>query len=150
MIFVQYGRRVKAFFREWGRRLDARMSILVIVFSLVNLFIMLRDGFNHSNPGLWFLLFASILLPALLFKRAWRLNFSWDDDTRPAPLTPAQLRQQRILAVADTVDGLPDEMTLDHLCAKLDEKQLRRLLHQLNQIRPGNRHLRDVARQFVG
>jgi hypothetical protein len=141
---------MKAFFREWGRRLDARMSMFVIIVALLNLFVMLRDGFDHSKPGLWFLFFASILLPALLFKRAWRLNFSWDDDPPPAPLTSAQLRQQRILAVADTVDGLPDGMTLGHLCEKLDEKQLRRLLHQLNQIRPGNRHLRDVVQQFVG
>lgn len=141
---------MRNFFREWARRLDARMSMFVIVVALVNLFVMLRNGFDHSKPGLWFLLFASILLPALFFKRAWRLNFSWNDDPPPAPLTPAQLRQQRILAVADTVDDLPDGMTLDRLCEKLDEKQLRRLLHQMNQIRPGSRHLRDVVQQFVG
>jgi hypothetical protein len=141
---------MKAFFRKWGRRLDARMSMVVIIVALLNLFVMLRDGFDHSKPGLWFLLFASILLPALLFKRAWRLNFTWDDSPPPAPLTPAQLRQQRILAVADTVDGLPDGITLNQLCEMLDEKQIRRLLHQMNQIRPGNRHLRDVVQQFGG
>lgn len=120
------------------------MSMFVIVVSLVNLLIMLRDGFDHSKPGLWFLLFASILLPALLFKRAWRLNFTWDDAPPPAQLTPAQLRQQRILAVADTVDGLPGGISLADLCERLDEKQTRKLLHQMQQTRPGNRHLRDT------
>jgi hypothetical protein len=140
---------MKDFFREWGRRLDAHMSMFAVVVSVVVLFCMLRDGFDHSKPALWYLLFASILLPLLFFKRAWRLNFSWSDEPRPPPPTPTKLRQQRILAVADTVDGLPGGITLEELCEKLNEKQTRKLLHQMHRTRPGNRHLRDMAHLWL-
>lgn len=62
----------------------------------------------------------------------------------PPPATPAQLRQSRLAAVADTVSDLPGGIRFEELCHQLDEKQTRRLLHLLHQTRPGERHLRDV------
>ena len=84
-----------------------------------------------------------MLLPVVFGKWLWRLLWS-DDAERPAPATPAQIRQSRLAAVADTVSDLPGGISFQELCLQLDEKQTRRLLHLLHQIRPGERHLREV------
>ncbi len=100
---------------------------------------MLWNGFDYSNPVLWVVLLVGVVFLVIGVQFAWLLY-----GEEPSFPTSTQLKQQQFLAVADSVDGLPGGMSLADLCEKLDEKQTRKLLHQLNQIRPGNRHLRDV------
>jgi hypothetical protein len=134
---------MKKFFREWGRRCAARFSLIAFVAPFVFLFVMIRDGLGRTDITDWVVLAVLTVIALICGKTAWRLNFSWDAPVDPPP-TPAQLRQQRLLTVADSVAELPAGITFADLCETLDEKQTRKLLHHLHQIRPGERHLRDV------
>jgi len=134
---------MKKFFREWGRRCAARFSLFAVVAPFVFLFVMIRDGLGQTDITDWVVLAVLTVIALICGKTAWRLHFSWDDPLAPPP-TPAQLRQQRLLTVADSIDDLPGGITFADLCETLDEKQTRRLLHQLHQTRPGERHLRVV------
>ncbi len=128
------------FFREWMKRCGHAFSMLV-VFGPLFFFVLHANEERIDSLGEWVWALVAVLLPVVFGKWLWRLLWS-DDAERPAPATPAQLRQQRLLTVADSVDDLPGGITFVDLCETLDEKQIRKLLHQLHQTRPGERHLR--------
>ena len=134
---------MKDLFRDWENRLSRRMVTLAVMLSAGLVFAVLRHGFEMSNPLSWLLLLLGGLSLVNFLYLGWWLYFS-PEAGAPKP-APSQIRQQRILAVADTVDDLPSGISLADLCEKLDEKQTRKLLHQMQQTRPGNRHLRDTA-----
>ncbi|MCX6857945.1 MAG: hypothetical protein NTV80_23915 [Verrucomicrobia bacterium] len=57
---------------------------------------------------------------------------------RPKVLNPAEIRMNQLLAVCDSVDGLPKAFkSFNQFCDHISDLQTRRLLHQLHQIRPG-------------
>lgn len=131
------------FFREWMKRCGHAFSMSVVLGPLF-FFVLHANEERIDSPGEWFWAFVSVLLPVVFGQWLWRLLWR-DDAEKPAPPpTPAQLRQSRLAAVADTVSDLPGGISFQELCLQLDEKQTRRLLHLLHQIRPGERHLRDV------
>lgn len=67
-------------------------------------------------------------------------------DYCPKVLKPAEIRMNQLLAVCDSVDGLPKAFkSFNQFCDHISDLQTRRLLHQLHQIRPGERHLRSVV-----
>jgi hypothetical protein len=128
---------MKKFFREWGRRCAYSFSLYAVVAPVVFLFVMIRDGLDRTDLADWVVIAVLTVLALICGKTAW-------DDPEVPPPTPAQLRQSRLAAVADTVSDLPVGIRFEELCLQLDEKQTRRLLHLLHQIRPEERHLRDV------
>ena len=123
----------------WRHQAFVRMGLLVVLFPFLMAYEMLKKGSNYSNPVPWILLLVGVLFLIIAFQFVWLSH-----EQASSPPTPARLRQQRILAVADTVDDLPGGISLADLCERLDEKQTRKLLHQMQQTRPGNRHLRDT------
>jgi hypothetical protein len=128
---------MKKFFREWGRRCAYRFSLSAVAAPVVFLFVMIRDGLDRTDLADWVVLAVLTVLALICGKTAW-------GDPEVPPPTPAQLRQSRLAAVADTVSDLPGGIRFEELCLQLDEKQTRRLLHLLHQIRPGERHVREV------
>jgi hypothetical protein len=130
------------FFREWGRRL-IRGIASIIVLGPLSVFVMHAAEHDIDSVGEWIWALLAVLLPVVFGKWLWRFLWSYFPEHRP-PATPGQLRQSRLAAVADTVSDLPGGIRFEELCLQLDEKQTRRLLHLLHQIRPGERHLRDV------
>ncbi|HBJ87682.1 MAG TPA: hypothetical protein DDZ88_28260 [Verrucomicrobiales bacterium] len=131
------------FFREWMKRCIRTFSMMAVLGPLV-VFVLHANEERIDSPAEWVWAFVAVILPVVFGKSLWRLLWS-DDAEKPAPPpTPAQLRQSRLAAVADTVSDLPDGISFQELCLQLDEKQTRRLLHLLHQTRPGERHLRDV------
>lgn len=134
---------MRDFFRKWWERLGFRAVIWVILFSAWLVFTAFSRGVDVFDPVFWILLVLGSLLLVNFLYLAWWLYLSPEAST-PKP-TPAQLREKRIRAVDDAVDNLPGAVSLPELCEKLDEKQTRKLLHHMNRIRPGSRHLRDTA-----
>jgi hypothetical protein len=131
------------FFREWMRRLIRAFSMMLVLGPLI-VFVLHANEERIDSLGEWLWAIVAVLLPVLLGKWLWKLQFDDDGEIPAPPPTPAQLRQSRLAAVADTVNDLPGGIRFEELCLQLDEKQTRRLLHLLHQIRPGERHLRDV------
>lgn len=131
---------LKDYFSRWKRRVLNRFITTAVLVPIMLVAGMLWNGFDYSNPVLWVVLLLGFVFFVIGVQFAWLLYCE-----APSAPTPAQLRQQQFLAVADSVDSLPGKMSFPDLCEKLDDKQTRKLLHQLNQIRPGKRHLRDVV-----
>jgi hypothetical protein len=130
------------FFREWMRRFIRAFSMMLV---LGPLFAFVQHASEERIDSLaeWVWGLLAVLLPVVFGKWLWRFLWSYFPEYRP-PATPAQLRQSRLAAVADTVSDLPGGIRFEELCLQLDEKQTRRLLHLLHQTRPGERHLREA------
>lgn len=131
---------LKEYIANCKRRLLERVTTVAVVAPLLLIYATLTNGFDYASLGTWLALVIGLLFLVIGVQFAWLLYFE-----PPPPPTAAQRRQQQLSAAADSVDGLPGGMSLADLCEKLDEKQTRKLIHQLHQIRPGSRHLRDVV-----
>jgi hypothetical protein len=129
------------FFREWGKRLIRHFGGLLVLGPL-GVFVLHANHERIDSLGEWLWALVAVLLPVLLGKWLWQLQF--DDEEQPPQPTPAEERAARLLAVADSVTDLPGGIEFTGFCRQLDEKETRKLLHRLHQIRPGERHLRDV------
>jgi len=131
---------LKDYFSRWKKRVLDRFITTAVLAPIMLVAAMLWNGFDYSNPVLWVVLLLGVVFFVIGVQVAWLLY-----GESPSAPTPTQLRQQQFLAFADSVDSLPGRMSFPDLCKKLDDKQTRKLLHQLHQIPPGKRHLRDVV-----
>jgi hypothetical protein len=131
---------LRDYFSRRKRRVLDRFITTAVLAPIMLVAGMLWNGFDCSNPFLWVVLLLGLVFFVIGVQFAWLLCCE-----APSAPTPAQLRQQQFLAVADSVDSLPGKMSFPDRCKKLDDKQTRKLLHQLHQIPPGKRHLRDVV-----
>ncbi|MEZ5387669.1 MAG: hypothetical protein R3F13_19345 [Prosthecobacter sp.] len=130
------------FFREWGMRLIQRFGMLIVLGPLI-FFVLHAAEDRIDTVGEWLWALVAVLLPLVLGKWLWDLHDIVDVE-QPPP-SPAEERGLRLTTVADSVNDLPGGISFQELCDQLDEKQMRKLLHLLHQIRPGERHLRDVV-----
>lgn len=130
------------FFREWGKRLIRHFGGLLVLGPL-GIFVLHANHERIDSLGEWLWALVAVLLPVLLGKWLWKLQFD-DDEKQPQP-SPAEERGSRLMTVADSVGDLPGGIDFQELCRQLDEKQRKKLLHLLHQKRPGQRHLREVV-----
>ncbi len=128
------------YLQECKYRYKRSVAVIVVFGPLITLIAIAEEG-PIDSLAKWLLVVAAVLMPVSFGKWFW--PWLWMEE-KASPLTAEQLLQQRIVEVADSVDALPDGTSLNEILGSMDEKQLRKVLHLLHQVRPGNRHLRDV------